>query len=1104
MPMPTLDFTRREFLTAAGVAAAYSVWGVRPAGAVAGPFEVLPDFPIPADKKFDAAWIRALTERGAPTVYTSSRDELEFIGMPVGGICCGQVYLGGDGRLWHWDVFNLPQAREWSDSSGPLYARPAEVRSPFEIGFSLAAEEAGKPGTGIARALDATGFRDVSFTGQYPIGLVKYRDAGYPVEVDLEAFSPHVPLDAESSSIPVVLMRYTLRNTGATPLVARVTARVENPVCLRSGTPGAGERTNRALREGDAAWVVMSARESPANQNPAPARADVMFEDWERGSYEGWTVTGKAFGDKPRQLSDIAGYQGNVNAQGNWTVNTHETRSGEDVGKADTYLGTLTSREFTIERDFVRFRIGGGNHPGQTCVNLLVEGAPVRTMTGRDSNRMRVEHFDVREFAGQKARIQIVDAFRGGWGQIGVDEIVLTDSPDLEKVVLPEQPDFGTFAVGVLGSASALRDVPVLDAEAPKQAGAPAQGTEASRPFGQRLVCDFPATISLAPGETGTLTFAVAWHFPKINLDQLGFLKDAATLKRGYAARFGDASDVIRHISKDLAPLSDATRLWRDTWYDSTLPHWFLDRTLATISTLATSTCYSFDNGRFYGWEGTHCCAGTCTHVWQYAHAVGRLFPQLERYLREKIDFGQEFDEKSGVINYRGEAARHLAIDGQCGTILRAYREHLTSTDDAYLKKVWPNVKKALELVLSRDQNADGILDGEQYNTLDASWWGQISWISSLYLAASRAGAAMAGEMGDADFAARCTGIAESGSRALVEKLFNGEYFVHIPDPAHRDTNSTGDGCHADQLMGQAWAHQVGLGRIVPLEHSRSALASMYKYAFTPDIGPYRRRAEKTIKGGRWYAMPGEGGLLLCTWPRGGITDAIAKGPDAWAAVYFNECWTGFEHQVAAHMIWEGLALEGLAITKMLHDRHHASKRNPYNEVECSSHYARGMSSYGSFVAACGFELHGPRRHIGFAPRISPANFRAAFTGPEAWGTFEQTIKDGPQVCTITVKRGGLSLRTVSLEVPDPAPGAGLGAPGMAGSPTVPGVFAPGQITPPDAKTGPAPRTITGVTMTWNGQAAACVFKQTGRRVEIALDHERRLEAGQAVGFSLT
>src|SRR6185436_17623945 len=105
-------------------------------------------------------------------------------------------------------------------------------------------------------------------------------------------------------------------------------------------------------------------------------------------------------------------------------------------------------------------------------------------------------------------------------------------------------------------------------------------------------------------------------------------------------------------------------------------------------------------------------------------------------------------------------------------------------------------------------------------------------------------------------------------------------------------------------------------------------------------------------RGGRWYALPGEAGLLMCTWPRGGAASATAKGGDAWAAGYFNECMSGFEHQVASHMVWEGLLLEGFAITRAIHERYDPARRNPWNEVECGDHYARAMASYGTFLAA--------------------------------------------------------------------------------------------------------------------------------------------------------
>ena len=157
----------------------------------------------------------------------------------------------------------------------------------------------------------------------------------------------------------------------------------------------------------------------------------------------------------------------------------------------------------------------------------------------------------------------------------------------------------------------------------------------------------------------------------------------------------------------------------------------------------------------------------------------------------------------------------------------------------------------------------------------------------------------------------------------------------------------------------------------------------------------------------------GDGGLVMTTNPRG--TKDPYKDPNAWQMGYFNECMSGFEHQVASHMIAEGMVTEGLAIMRAIHDRYSTGKRNPWNEIECSDHYSRAMASYGCFVSACGFEVHGPSGRIGFAPRWSEQNFRAPFVGPEGWGTFSQRLTNGKLDVTLAVMSGRLRLKTVSL-----------------------------------------------------------------------------------------
>ena len=463
--------------------------------------------------------------------------------------------------------------------------------------------------------------------------------------------------------------------------------------------------------------------------------------------------------------------------------------------------------------------------------------------------------------------------------------------------------------------------------------------------------------------------------------------------------------------------LADTTELWRDTWYDSSLPYWFLDRTMANTSTLATTTCYRFESGRFWAWEGVGCCGGTCTHVWHYAQAVGRLFPDIERQHRDQVDFGvaQSKDGQVGMRCTNNNNKGNAATDGLSGRILGVYREHQMTTDKTFLDSIWPRVKMAMKWMIKEDGNEDGILEGAQRCTLDAAWYGKSSWLSSLYLAALRACEAMAEEVGDTAFNATCKQIADRGQEAILE-LFDGEYFYHIEDPDRPDEMGSGLGCHIDQVFGQSWAFQVGLGRIFDKEKQLSALRALYKYNFVPDVGPFR----KEFTAGRWYAMEGDGGLLLCTWPKEGYKPELSSNR---AFKYFNECMSGYEWQVASHMIYEGMQLEGLAISRAIHDRYDASKRNPYNEIECSDHYSRAMASYGAYTAASGYSYHGPKGVLGFDPKIHPEHFKAGFTTAKGWGSYSQEIEGTVQHHRIDLKYGQLMLKKLIFKV-DSAQGA--------------------------------------------------------------------------------
>jgi uncharacterized protein (DUF608 family) len=984
-------------------------------------------FLTPPDKQISAADIAALYRRGAPTACTGT--ELRYIGMPVGGGACGQVYLGGDGKLWYWDVANAPAA-PWDNCGGPAYAEPNLQFSPFGNGFVLRTTA---HGASSARAVDATGFAEVTFTGQYPLGRVDYRDRGCPVAIHLDAFAPFIPGEADDSTLPVTVAAYTLTNTSDSRVVAELTGWAENPVALRART-----RTPITLSadEIDGAGY-RGVQFTAANEPVTSTRPDIPFESWEDSGYPGWTVTGTAFGTGPVQVSEVPGYMlrfGNLNAQGPQFVTSHNfIAAAGDATLADSYAGTLTSAAFTVSRRYVAAWVGGGNDPAMTALQVVVDGQVVGALTGDDTEPMHLQYLDLLRYQGKSAQIGIVDSGTGGWGHLNVSTISFTDVP-ASIPPIGTLPDGGTQSIsavlgdGLPGAASAeLGDITVrpsiADWSSPTAIATSGPGPESIDGALGTITGAVTARFGLAPGESRTVRFVLAWYFPIPDRNALSFLTDIATLQRHYANSFTSAQGVTAYLAANLVRLETATRLWVRTWYDdATLPHWLLERTLLTSATLATNVALRLSDGRFYAWEGVNCAPGTCEHVWSYAHSIARLFPALERDTRQRVDLGIGFHPDTGEIGNRAEADRVWATDGQCGTILRIYREHQLSPDSGFLQANWPRIKQAISWVIGKDTKHNGTLTGAQPNTLDAVWYGEIAWLTGMYDAALFAGAAMATEVGDTAFARTCTGLAQSGIASIATDLWNGEYFVQLIDPDAPDAPNSNAGCHIDQMLGQNAAWQLDLPRIFGPAQANTALASIYRYNFVLDPAAYRA-ANTAIPGGRWFAMAGEPAMIMTTFPHGGAGEANGN-PPAGVAMYFNESWTGQEYQLAAQMIYEGMVDEGLIVTRAVHNRYSPAKRNPYNEIECSGHYSRAMAGYSVFLAACGFSCHGPQGKLAFAPRIGPEDFAAAFTSAGGWGLLRQQRTARHQVSSIEVRYGEVRLAELRLQLPS-APARG-------------------------------------------------------------------------------
>ncbi|MFV8346175.1 GH116 family glycosyl-hydrolase [Flavobacterium sp. ZB4P13] len=845
--MPIKSIQRRDFLKQTSILTAGLL--ASRMQVIAGPFAPgeSGNGNIPLDKKLDPEWIKSLYKRGTVTTYLKSKNELQYIGMPVGGINCGTVYLRGDGRLWLWDIFNKNQEgiepkeveMQWTGSAkirprdGSAYVAPAKDIYPLEQGFAVKIEYAGKS---IIKKLAQEDWDEIAFEATYPLATIRYIDKDLPVEISLQVYSPFIALDEDNSGLPATVFSFHINNKSTTPVKVSVIGWLENKTAIYSAKKEEQER----------------------------------------------------------------------------------------------FTKTLSAKGFHA-----------------------VEGGV------RNKNNFATD--------------------------------------------IQQQPDYGTMCIASLNNAAKLNTT--LSWPLSENSFDHFANNEAVKATDEKLIGAVINQHQLLPGKNVSSHFVISWYFPNLKL------KGIEGEGRYYQNKFKSAGEVSSYIQQNFKKLSSQSRLWKETWYDSTLPWWFLERTFLNISTLATTTSHRFDSGRFYGWEGVGCCPGTCTHVWQYAQAVGRIFPALERDTRERVDLGLGFVEENGMIWFRAEAAKSPAIDGQAGTILRIYREHQMSGDDTFLKNNWEKIKKAIQFVINQDKNKDGMEDTPMENTLDAVWDGEIAWIVGLCIAAVKAGEMMANEMNDVSFALVCKEYVEKGRKNMEEKLFNGEYFIHRPDAEKGRKNSGSyNTCHIDQVYGQSWAFQAGLGRILDGEKTKMALQSLWKYNFTPDVGSYI----KEHTGGRPYALAGEGGMIMNTNPKN--EDKPYGEGVTWQLGYFHECMSGFEHQVASHLMAEDMTDESLVLTRVIHDRYHAYKRNPFNEIECSDHYARAMASHGTFITACGFEYHGPKSFIRFAPKWNKENFKAPFVTAKGWGSYSQKIQSGKQAHRFEVKYGALRLQKISLQ----------------------------------------------------------------------------------------
>ena len=534
------------------------------------------------------------------------------------------------------------------------------------------------------------------------------------------------------------------------------------------------------------------------------------------------------------------------------------------------------------------------------------------------------------------------------------------------------------------------------------------------------------------PGKTLFVPFVLAWNVPN-NYNYWTPMRDEqgrdVTWKNYYATLFENSTATARYALEHRERLYAATAKFRDVLHGATLDSAVIDAAASNLAVLKSAVVLRLEDGTFYGWEGMHeregSCQGTCTHVWSYAYALCMLYPELERSIREtefKVDTDADgkMEFRTLLPIGRGALGFRACLDGQMASVIKTYREWKISGDDEWLKTYWPTVKLLIGYAWSDknpdawDRDRDGVLEGRQHHTLDLEMFGPSGWLEGMYLAALRAAEEMATYLGDTAAADEYRTLFENGRAYTKDELFNGEYFIQKVDLSDRSYTEKfhcpeywnaekgqlkyqiGQGCEIDQLLGQWHADLCGLGEIFDAEQRKTALRSMMKYIFKSSM-------RESVNTWRVFALNDEAGAIMCDYPEGVERPVIP-------ILYNGECMTGFEYAFAGQLIANGMMEEGVRVVRAVRDRYDGKKRNPYNEIECGSNYARSMSSFALLPIFSGFSFDMPHGHIGFSP-ILKGDFRCFWSVGRAWGNFERT---GSGV-TLTVYGGELGISSLTL-----------------------------------------------------------------------------------------
>lgn len=552
----------------------------------------------------------------------------------------------------------------------------------------------------------------------------------------------------------------------------------------------------------------------------------------------------------------------------------------------------------------------------------------------------------------------------------------------------------------------------------------------------------------LKPGESKTIHLYMTWYVPHsfhnigpdaVSVSDFGdrfnadLYKDTpAKYEPWYSRRFSGIEEVSNYWKNNYSTLKLETKKFTDTFYDTTLPEEVIESVANNLTILKSPTVMRQHDGRFWVWEGSGddwgSCHGSCTHVWNYAQAVPHLFPRMERTLREtefKVDQNTEGHQafRANIPIRPVKHDFHSAADGQLGGIMKVYRDWRISGDNEWIKDLYPLIVKSMDYCIRTwDPNEVGAVIEPHHNTYDIEFWGPDGMCTSFYAGALNSIIEIGHYLNED--VTKYEHLLKKAQDYMETNLWNGEYFfqniqwegLKTPDPTKAQSFQSsyseearkilekegpkyqyGNGCLSDGIIGCWMSLVCGLDEPIDQSKVTGHLESVYKYNLKHCLADH---ANPQRPG---YAVGNDGGLILCSWPKGGKLSL--------PFVYSDEVWTGIEYQVASHLIFEGKVKEGLDIVRTVLNRYDGIKRNPFNQYECGSWYARALSSYSLIQALTGVRYDAVTKTLHIESKVGK-NFRSFLSTASGYATVG--LKNGKPF--IEVKNGEIEVKEIIVK----------------------------------------------------------------------------------------